>query len=160
MKRLLYIVAIAILATSCSVPLSKVNYMNKFDSFVTEVSENHKRYSDKDWEKKTKKYKKFSGKWYNKFKPDFTLKDEIAIKAYQVKFNYCRTLSQTASIIDILLKTVNIKKMKKQAQYYLDNDMKSDLLKLYEESKKAGKKAEAAVIQIFKELNIKLEDLK
>ena len=102
MKRLLYIAAIAVLATSCSVPLSKVSYMNKFDSFVSEVSENHKRYSDKDWEKKTKTYKKFSGKWYNKFKPDFTIKDEIAIKAYQVKFNYYRTLNQTIRKLKVI----------------------------------------------------------
>ena len=73
MRQLLYISLIAIIATSCSTPLNKESYLKKFDAFVSEVSENCKTYSDKDWEKKTEKYEKFSGEWYEKFKNDMRL---------------------------------------------------------------------------------------
>ena len=160
MKRILYVTIVTLLLVNCSTPLNKGSYMKKFDAFIADVSDNHKAYSDKDWEKKTARYKQFSNEWYAKFKNDFTLKDEIAIKANQVKFNYYHTLKQSSTLIKKLLNSLNIEELKEQAVFYLNNDMKDDLKKMYEEAQKAGKEAEVAVAEIFKDLNIKIEELK
>ena len=77
--------------TACS-PMSKESYLKKYDAFISEVSDNYKSYDKKTWAKQTKKYEKFSGEWYNKFKDDFTLKDQISIKANQAKWYYYRNL--------------------------------------------------------------------
>ena len=160
MKRILYISIVSLMVVSCSIPLNKDSYIKKFDAFVADVSENHKTYSDKDWEKKTIKYKQFSDEWYKKFKNDFTLKDEITIKANQVKFNYYRSLNQSTSIIKQLINSLNIQELKEQALFYINNDMKNDLQKMYEEAQKAGKEAEEVISEILKELNVQIEDLK
>ena len=160
MKRILYVSIITLLLVNCSTPLNKGSYMKKFDAFIADISDNHKAYSDKDWEKKTVRYKQFSDEWYAKFKNDFTMKDEIAIKANQVKFNYYRTFNQSSNLIKQLINSLNIKELKEQAAFYLKNDMKNDLKNMYEEAQKAGKEAEAAVAEILKELNVKIEELK
>ena len=160
MKRIFYISVVALMVTCCSTPLNKGSYVKKFDAFIADVSENYKSYSEKEWERKTSKYKKFSEEWYAKFKNDLTVKDEISIKANQVKFNYYRTLIQSSTLINQLLNSLNIKELKEQALFYLNNDMKNDLKKMYEEAQKVGKEAEKAINDIFKELNVKIEDLK
>ncbi|MDR1973612.1 MAG: hypothetical protein LBQ31_02940 [Bacteroidales bacterium] len=145
---------------SCSAPLSKESYLKKYNTFIVEISEKSKTYDDKEWQIMTEKHEKFSGEWYDKFKDDFTFKEEVAIKAYQAKFYYHRTLNQSTSIIKQLLDSLNIKEMKKQLQYYVDNDMQTDLQKFYNEAKKAGKEAEEAVLEILEELKINIEELK
>ena len=159
-KKLFYFIAIALMAVSCSVLMSKESYMKKFDAFVKEVSEKHQTYSAKDWEKHAATYKKFSEVWYEKFKNDLTLKDEIAIKANQVKYNYYYALGQTGSSIKDLINSIDAKALKEQVQFYINNNMKSDLQTIYDEARKAGKEAESSLAEIFKELNIKIDDLK
>jgi len=108
MKKLIYISCVAFLAASCSVPLSKESYLEKFDAFIVEVSENHKTYSGEEWKKKTEKFEKFSGEWYEKFKDDFTLQEKIKITANNAKFYYYKALNQSSSVIKELFDVLNI----------------------------------------------------
>jgi hypothetical protein len=151
-------VTVMLCLAACS-PTSKESYMEKFGAFIAEVSDNYKTYDDKAWEKQTEKYSKFSGEWYDKFKDKFTLKDQIAIKANQAKWYYYRNLKDATSTIRQLLDALDVKGMKKQLQYYIDNNMQSDLQNFYEDAVKAGKDAEEAITEILEELNIKIEDL-
>ena len=114
MKKLLFIVIIAFMATSCSTPLSKESYLKKFDVFISDVSRNYKNYNEKDWKKKAEMYENFSGKWYDKFEDDFTLKEHIAIKANQVKWYYYCNLGVTTSTVKQLLESLDMKEIKKQ----------------------------------------------
>jgi type II secretory pathway component GspD/PulD (secretin) len=139
--------------------MSKESYLEKYDDFVTDVSENYKSYSEKDWKKATQKHENFSGKWYETFENEFSLKDQIKIKANQTKWYYYRNLADITSTIRQLFESLDVKGMKKQVQYYIDNNMQSDLQKFYEEAQKAGKAAEETVAEIFEELKINIEDL-
>jgi hypothetical protein len=143
---------------ACS-PMSKESYLEKYNAFLSEVSDNYKTYDDKAWAKQTEKYEKFSGEWYNKFKDEFTMKDQIAIKANQVKWYYYRNLNDATSTVKQLLDELDMKKIKKQVQYYIDNNMQSDLQKFYEDVQKAGMEAQEAVSEILKELNVKIDEL-
>ena len=160
MKKSLYISILLFLTTSCSVPLNKESYLKKFDAFISEVSNNYKTYDDKAWTKQTEKYEKFSGEWYNKFKDDFTLKDEIAIKANQTKWYYYRNMNMATSTIRLFFESLNVKEMKKQVQYYIANNMQSDLQKFYNDAQKASKDAKEALIGILEELNVNIDELK
>jgi hypothetical protein len=143
---------------ACS-PMSKESYLERFDEFVSEVSNNCKTYDDRAWAKQSKKYEKFSGMWYDRFKDEFTLKDQIRIKANQAKWYYYRNLNETASTIKQLLDAVDIKGMKQKVRYYIDNDMQGDLQKFYNDAQKAGKDAKDALEEILKELNVKMDEL-
>jgi hypothetical protein len=154
-----FLVAAAILLMSACAPMSKESYLEKFDDFITDVSENYKSYDEKDWEKVTEKYEKFSGEWYDKFSDQFTLKDQIKIKANQAKWLYYSNLNGVTSTVKQLFESLDVKGMKKQVQYYIDNNMQSDLQKFYEDATKAGKDAQEAVTEILEELNVKLDEL-
>jgi len=107
----------------------------------------------------SEKYDKFSGEWYDKFKDEFTLKDHITIKANQAKWLYYSNLNGVTSTVKQLFESLDVKGMKKQVQYYIDNNMQSDLQKFYEDATKAGKDAQEAVTEILEELNVKLDEL-
>jgi len=158
MKKLLYLLIVATVAVSCSTPMSKESYLKKFDNFISEISENHKTYDENDWQKMAEKYAKFSGEWYEKFKNDFTLKDHIAIKANQAKWYYYSVLNETISVKE-LLESLDVKGIKEQVQYYIDNNMQDDLQKFYEEAKKIGEGALTAITEILDELEVKIKSL-
>ena len=158
MKKFWYVVIITIVAASCSTPLSKESYLKKFDDFIAEISENHKTYDENTWQKMTEKYEKFSGEWYDKFKNDFTLKDHIAIKANQAQWYYYSVLNETVSVKE-LLEALDVKGIKEQVRYYIDNNMQDDLQKFYDEAKKISKEALEAITEILDELEINIEKL-
>jgi len=143
---------------ACS-PMSKESYLKKYDAFISEVTAHYNSYDDKAWAKQSEQYEKFSGQWYDKFKEKFTLKEQIAVKANQVKWYYFRNLNNTAATVKQLLDTLDVQGMKKQVQYYIDNNMQSDLQTFYEEAQKRGKDAREAVTEILKELNVKTDEL-
>ena len=149
---------IVLIATSCTAPWSKESYLKQFDAFVSEVSENYKNYDEKDWKKKTEKYEKFSGVWYDKFKNDFTLKEQISIEAKKTKWHYYRYLGGTTSNVKQLLESLNIKGIKDQVQHYIDNNMQDDLQKFYDDAKKAGKDAQDAFTEILKDLQLTIDE--
>lgn len=155
----LYVAIIMIVIAACS-PMTKESYLEKYDSFIFEISENNKIYTEKDWKQQTEKYDKFSGEWYDKFKDEFTLKDEITIRANQAKWLYYSNLSSVTSTVKQLFESLDVKGMKKQIEYYIDHDMTSDLQKFYEDATKAGKEAQDAVTEILKELNVEIDELK
>ena len=159
MKKLFYLVIVVLVAANCSTPMSKESYLKKFDNFISEISGNHKTYDENTWQKMTEKYEKFSGEWYDKFKDDFTLREHITIKANQGKWYYYRFLGGTVSVKE-LLESLDIKGIKEQLQYYIDNNMQDDLQKIYEEAKNIGEGALKAITEILEELEVNIEELK
>jgi len=147
--------------SSCTMPpMTKEAYMEKYEAFINNVERNHKSFSDKDWKKKDELYEKFNGKWYSKFKDDFTVADGIRIYSYKAKYNLYQKKQQAASVINALFDAFNADDLKKQLKNYVDNDMKDDLVKVYNEAQKAGNEVAKAVNDILEELNININDLK
>ena len=150
---------IILLCLAACAPTSKESYLEKFDDFISEVSNNYKTYDDKAWEKQIIKYEKFSGRWYDKFKDEFTLNDQISIKANQTKWYFYRNLNNVSSTVKQLLEALDIEGIKNKVQYYIDNNMQSDLQKIYDDAQKAGKDVQEAVSEILKELNVTIEEI-
>jgi len=135
---------------------SKESYLKDFEKFITDVSQNYKSYDDKVWDKQTKRYEKFTGEWFEKFKSDFTLQENITITSYKVKFNYFKS----STVIHSFLDTLKVDEIKKKAQYYIDNNMEGDLNQLYEEACKIGGVTEKTVTEILEDLHVNIENLK
>ena len=149
---------IVCLLESCSTPMSKEAYLEKYDAFIEDVSKNHNTYNEKDWEKATAKYDKFTGEWNNKFKEDFTIKEKTRLTGYQVKFNYYRTLEKATDKVKQLFESLNVNKIKEQIQFYIDNNMQDDLRQLIDGAEKVGEEAEKAVKKILKDLDVDVKE--
>ena len=155
----IYIACVVMVCLASCSPMSKESYLKRYNTFISDVSRNYKSYDDRAWKLQTQRFDQFSGKWYNKFKDQLTLKDQIAIKSNQTKWHYYRSLSEASSTIKQVLDAIDVKGMKNEIQYYIENNLKSDLQKFYEDAQKAGKDAQEAVEEILKELKVEIEEL-
>jgi len=154
------ITGVVLVCLSSCAPMSKESYLKKYNNFISEISDNYKSYSDKMWEKQTKKYEKFTGKWYEKFKGDFTLLEKAKIKVNETKFHYYKTLSRSSATIKEWFDALNVNEIKEKAQYYINNNMEDDLKQLYDEARKAGSTAEKTITEILNDLQVNIEKLK
>jgi hypothetical protein len=158
LTKIFFASATMVVMAACA-PMTKESYLEKYDNFVTEVLENYKSYTDEDWRKMAEKHEQFSGQWYSKFEKELTLKDEIAIKTNQAKWYYYSNLNAATSTAKQLFESLDVKGIKEQVQYYIDNNMQSDLQKLYSDAQKAGKDTQEAVMEILEELNVQIDEL-
>ena len=158
MNRLFYILIFVFIAVSCS-PMNKESYIKKFDTFVSDVSNNYKNYSEKDWEKKTQKFDKFSGKWYDKFKNDLTWQEKLKVTGFQTKFHFYKALSKTSSLFDETLNMMNTTDVKSTVQNFINNGQIPELKQLYEQYLEIGKESEKFIKEILNELQINIDEL-
>ena len=160
MKKFFYcILIVAIAAVSCTAPSSKESYLRKFDSFVSEVAENYGAYSDKDWQKKTVKFEKFSGVWYDKFKDDFSLQEIVKITSYKAKYLYYSNIGRATSTFKEMIDSLNVREIKENVQSLINDGLEAELKQLYEEARKAGKAAEETIREILNEFQINIDEL-
>ena len=128
-------------------PMSKDSYVKKFDDFTQEVSRNCKSYDVKDWEKMSKKYNNFSGKWFEKYKDEMSMKEVLLVRSYQAKWWYYRGSSILNDVVEV----------EKLIRFYVENNMESDLQSLYEEAHSIGGETEKTVNEILKKLDIQIK---
>jgi hypothetical protein len=142
---------------SCS-PQSKESYLTRYDAFINEVGKNRQLYTDAEWETKNREFEQFANEWYEKFKDDFTWKEELKLAANKVKYNYYRFTKESSNFLKDLFDDPDIKELRTQIKFYVDNQMDDDIAKLVEEAKKAGKEAEAIVTEILNDLKVTVKN--
>ncbi len=153
LKNFLKIATLLWVAVSCA-PSDKESYMTDYAAFLDEIAENYKSYTEADWKRKEVKFEKLSEEWYEKFQNELTVKDELAVAGYKVKFAYYLSLSEVNSALEEVEESIDFEKWKRDAEYYIENDMQEDLDRLCREAEKAGKEAEKEFRKILKELGI------
>ena len=131
---------------SC-VPMSKDSYIRKFGDFTQEVSRNCKSYNVDDWKKMEKKYNAFSGQWYEKYKNTMSMKEKLLVRSYQAKWWYNRGTSVLNDVVEV----------EQLIRFYVENDMQSDLQKLYEEAHDIGGETAKTVDEILKKLDVQIK---
>lgn len=87
MKKFFAILVLAFLMVACA-PSTKQDYLEEYKAFIEEVSENASSYSESDWEDKTAEFEKFSKEWYEKFKEELSLGEQMQVTAYAASFGY------------------------------------------------------------------------
>ncbi len=147
--------AFLMLMVSCA-PMSKDKYLEQFDAFIKDVSENCRTYTDAEWTKMSEKYDKFVGEWYDKYESEFTTKDELHIIANQAKWVYFEKIINGILYLENFLDEIDTEEIKEQAEFYVKNNMMKDLEKLYDSAVKKGKETEEAVKEILEELDVEL----
>lgn len=100
---------------SCA-PTSKENYMEKYVSFLDEVSMEYKDYTPKDWEAMDEKFEKFNGEWYQKYEQELSFKDELKLQGYKMKYAYYRALAEGKSAVDGFVESIDVDQMKKDVE--------------------------------------------
>ena len=144
--RKLVIVLVTIFLVSCA-PLSKDSYMKRFSEFTQEVTRNCKSYDSDDWERMSRKYDTFSGKWYEKFKDEMSMKEVLLVRSYQARWWYNRGSSVLSDVVEV----------EQLIRFYVENDMQSDLRRICEEAHKIGGETEKTVNEVLKKLNITVD---
>lgn len=145
------LIAVVIVASSCSEPSSKEAYLEKFESFVENVGEDYRNYSKKDWKYSEERFQKFSKEWHDKFKDDLTLKEKIKVAGLIVKYKSFNKGRKLEDFYDDVLKK-DVDKVKEKIEYYIDNDMTEDLEKLKEGAKEIGDSVLKVVEDIIEEI--------
>ena len=120
------------LMISCS-PTSKESYMDKYVSFLDEVSKEYKDYTPGDWEKMDEKFEKFNGEWYRKYEQEFTFKEELKLQAYKMKYAYYRALAEGKSAVEGIVENIDVDQMKKDV-----DDAAKEVKKAAKETMKAA----------------------
>ncbi len=133
--------------------MSKDAYLQDFNEFISEVSENCRTYTEEDWADRTETYNLLTGEWYEKFELELTTKEELKIASWILKWQYCNTLVRGLSDVEESVKSFDVEAFKQEAKYYIDNNMMDDIQRICEETVKLGEEAEQAVMDIINELN-------
>lgn len=104
-----------VMMISCA-PTSKESYMEKYVSFLDEVSQEYKDYTTEDWGKMDEKFEKLNGEWYRKYEQELSFKDELKLQGYKLKYAYYRTLSEGKSALDGMRENIDVEQMKKDVE--------------------------------------------
>ncbi len=153
--------AVIVLMTSAScVPSSKDKYLQEFDGFIQEVSDNYKTYTEQEWARMSEKYEKFVGEWYDKYESELTTKEELHVISNQTKWFYFEKVMNGISALDEAVQSIDTEKLKKDIEFYVKNDMMDDLENLYDSAVKKGKEAEKAVKELLEEMDVAVDDIR
>ena len=154
LSRGLIITGVLFLVYSCFAPANKEVYLEKFEKFIETVEKGHEQYTEDDWQWADKRFEKFSGEWYRKFKGEYTLEDQIRIKGLIVTYKMLKGNMDTNSTLNDLFRE-DLDDFKKRIDDYLENDADEDLEKLKEEAGKMGDSAIRLLDEVLKDLEEK-----
>lgn len=157
LSKTIFILLFLLSITSCA-PQSKDTYMERYQNFINEIDEKSKDYSEQDWEKADKKYKKFNEDWYLRFEDDFTWKESIILSKYKFQYNLKKARINSKEFFDTYIKN-DYEKLKEQIKNYSENDMNEDIKFLLEQAKEIGDSAKKTIEDIFEELNIDMNSI-
>lgn len=156
MHKLLLPAAILLWLSSCSAPMSKESYIEKFSAFIKNIDTTSQTYDEDDWIKANKRYEKFTGDWYDKFSDEMTTFEKLKVKAWQVQYNFIRAQQKSLDYYNKFLKD-DVSKLKDQLMYYIENDMEEDLQDLREASKVAGDSVLLRTNELIRQVERELE---
>ena len=98
MKKMFYMVLMALMVMMTACQQSKEDYIKEFKSFVNEVSEDCSEYTDADWEKAAKEFESLV-KQAEKYE-DITTEEAVELAAVQAKFAGLQAKKGINKVID------------------------------------------------------------
>jgi Domain of unknown function (DUF6565) len=132
---------------SCSGPSGKDEYLNRFERFVDNVRKDHGHYNRSDWKYADERFNKFSNEWYEKFRDELTLNDEVKIASLIAQYQSYKGAGILKEFYDKNMKE-DVDSMKAKIKYYIDHDMDDDLKKL----KQGAKEISDSTFQVVKQI--------
>ena len=98
MKKIFYMVLMAMMVMMTACQQSKEDYIKEFKSFVTEVSEDCAEYTDADWEKVVKEFESVV-KQAEQYE-DITTEEAVELATVQAKFAGLKAKKVINKVID------------------------------------------------------------
>ena len=154
---LVLILILSIGLTSCA-PQSKESYMNDYEEFLTEISEQSQSFTDSDWSEVDKKYEQFTGEWQDKFNDEYTFQEELILSKNDIQYNLLRAKVEAKKLFENVLE-VDYDELKLKVRQYAEKDMTNDISNLLLEAKQTGDSALQMMEQILIELEIDLNEI-
>lgn len=145
------IFGILTLLYSCS-PMTKESYLKDYKDFISEVCSENSNYTEKDWKNADEKFQKYSKEWYNKFKDEILLKEQIVLAKYQVQYNLYKYKGNANEIISNVFGNYN--KLEKKVKYYAENDMSDDIDFLISQANEIGSTATEMLSKILIDIDV------
>ncbi|MFC0876590.1 DUF6565 domain-containing protein [Saccharicrinis sp. FJH2] len=130
-SKVFFVISVMLISVlnSCSFePRSKDAYLALFNSFVENVGESYKDYTDEVWEKKDKQFNKFTDEWYLTFKEELDVKEQITVKKLAIKYALYRNGNDLKGGLEEGLKA--LKEIGEEFLKILDSDSTDDKTKI------------------------------
>lgn len=137
-------------------PFSKEKYLERYEKFMDEVTQNYSSYNEDQRKEAQKEYDKFNEEWYNKFKDDLSFDEKLKLTGYTIRFNLMKAGAEVGKLYDSYLKS-DIDELKKRIDYYVKNDMEKDLNAILDEAKKTSDEFYNEIIRLKEEAQNELE---
>lgn len=152
MKKNLVLFALAAMLFSCA-PATKEAYLEDYKNFMKELSEESSSYDDSEWKSATRKYKKYSGEWYDLFNDELSVKEKVVVTGYKAKFKYLYAVGKTKNAINDVVGNDDDKNVGDEIEEYIEKDLEDDIEKLGEEVKELGEELINEVKDLSEELD-------
>ncbi|MFZ5430535.1 MAG: DUF6565 domain-containing protein [Bacteroidota bacterium] len=145
------IMVLAVGTSSCLIPSSKERYLANFERFVKNVENDAENFKPRDWRWADKRYRRYSDEWYQRFKPELTLQEQIRIAGYKLRYQAMKQGSGVKRLIDEQL-SKDIDKIGDDVGKYLDENLDRDLERLSKGAREIGDSAKKVVEDLLKEI--------
>ena len=103
----IFLISVALLLFACNAEISKMDYINNYSSFISEVAEKKATYSDADWNNADSLYTIYSVDYYKRFSNELTNEEKIEVNKMTGKYIGYRAIdfgSDISSEIDKAIK--------------------------------------------------------
>lgn len=159
-KRLLRIsimIVLAFIVISCSPPVTKDAYLEKFGAFIKRVEKNYRDYKKRDWEWANARFEKFSKTWYDQFRDQLSIDEKIKVAGMVLEYESFKELDKTGNFYKKYLKR-DIEAAQEDMKEYMEKDFSKDLDKFIEGAREIGDSALRVLDDISTELKKKREN--
>lgn len=154
--RILAVTLVMLVVSSCLIPASKERYLANFERFVDNIENNSKEFKRKDWRWADKRYRLYRDNWYDRFREDLTLKEQLQIAGLKIRYQALKEGSRPRQIVDEKL-AEDLEKLGEDMGKYFDENMERDVDRLTKGAREIGDSAVKVVEDILKEIRKKKE---
>lgn len=154
--RIFTLTLVMLALSSCLIPASKERYLANFERFINNVEKNSPEFKRKDWRWAEKRYRLYSDNWYEKFREEFSLKEQLQIAGLKIRYQALKEGSRKRRIVDEKL-AEDLEKLGEDMGKYFDENLERDVDKLTKGAREIGDSAVKVVEDILKEIRKKKE---
>lgn len=146
----------SIFVSSCLIPAKKERYLVNFERFVKNIEKNSVNFKARDWRWADKRYKLYGTEWYQKFREELTLKEQLQIAELKIRYHAVKEVSGFKRLIDEKLGE-DLERMGEDVGEYIDKNLDKDIERLSKGAREIGDSAVKVVEDLLKEIRKKKE---
>mgnify|MGYP006900794200 CR=1 FL=1 len=150
----LAILMLMIGVSSCLIPSNKEWYLRNFEKFVDNVEKNAEEFKPRNWRYANRRYRLYSEKWYEKFRDELTLQEQIRVAGLKIRYTAAKQVSGARRLVDEQVKE-DLDRIGRDIDKYLDENLDRDLEKISKGAKEIGDSAVKVLEDLLYEIRKK-----